>query len=181
MPGCVSGCRRAGFGDVSLAEKLRDHLNRMTKRQEIYLMHMAKDCMVLRAPLSFFKTFIVQKNGEHKNTLDIKLQGITPFVNFARLMALRYEINETNTLARLNVLAEEGHISLDLLQAATDAYELQMQLRLVHQLYQLESGAIPDNYINPANLTELEKRMLKDAFTVTERLQSLLKTIFPVV
>jgi len=172
---------RCGFGDVSLAEKLRDHLNKMTRRQQIYLMHMAKDTLVHRAPLSFFKTIIVQKNGEHKNTLDIKLQGITPFVNFARLMALQYEINETNTLARLNVLADEGHISRDFWQSATDAYELQMQLRLVHQLYQIDNGTIPDNHINPANLTELEKRMLKDAFTVIERLQSLLKTIFPVV
>ena len=172
---------RCGFGDASLAEKLRDHLNKMTRRQQIYLMHMAKDTLVHRAPLSFFKTIIVQKNGEHKNTLDIKLQGITPFVNFARLMALQYEINETNTLARLNVLADEGHISLDFWQSATDAYELQMQLRLVHQLYQIDNGKIPDNHINPANLTELEKRMLKDAFTVIERLQSLLKTIFPVV
>lgn len=172
---------RCGFGEFSLAERLRDHLNKLTRRQEIYLMHMARDCMVLRAPLSFFKTFIVQKNGEHKNTLDIKLQGITPFVNFARLMALKYEINETNTLSRLNALAEGGHISPGLLQAATDAYELQMQLRLVHQLHQLENGSIPDNHINPANLTELEKRMLKEAFTVIERLQSLLKTIFPVI
>lgn len=172
---------RSGFGNASLADKLREDLNKMTRRQEIYLMHMAKDCMVHRAPLSFFKTFIVQKNGEHKNTLDLKHQGITPFTNFARLMALKYEINETNTLARFHALADEGHISKGLLQSATDAYELQMQLRLVHQLYQLDNGTIPDNCINPANLTELEKQMLKEAFGVIERLQSLLKNIFPVV
>jgi len=172
---------RSGFGDAGLAERLRGHLNKLTRRQEIYLMHLAKDCLAHRPPLSFFKSFIVQKDGEHKNTLDIKGQGITPFVNFARIMALKHEINETNTLARFNVLAAEGHISRDLWQAATDAYELQMQLRLVHQLYQIDNGILPDNYINPANLTELEKQMLKEAFTVIERLQSLLKTIFPVV
>lgn len=172
---------RCGFGDASLVVKLREHLNKLTRRQEIYLMHLAKDCLVHRAPLSFFKTFIVEKNGEHKNTLDLKTQGITPFVNFARLMDLRYEINETNTLARFNALADAGHISPGLLQAATDGYELQMQLRLVHQLYQLDNGQIPDNYIDPTSITELEKRMLKDAFSVIERLQSLLKTIFPVV
>jgi signal-transduction protein with cAMP-binding, CBS, and nucleotidyltransferase domain len=156
-------------------------VNRLTRRQEIYLMHLAKDCLAHRPPLSFFKSFIVQKNGEHKNTLDIKGQGITPFVNFARIMALKHEINETNTLARFNVLVEKGHVSRDFWQAATDAYELQMQLRLVHQLYQIDNGILPDNHINPANLTELEKQMLKEAFTVIERLQSLLKTIFPVV
>ncbi|GAB4333535.1 MAG: DUF294 nucleotidyltransferase-like domain-containing protein [Desulfobulbaceae bacterium] len=172
---------RCGYGDASLADRLRDHLFALTRRQEIYLMHLARDCLSQRVPLSFFKTFIVEKDGEHKNTLDIKLQGITPFVNFARLMALRYEIRETNTLARLHALAEKRHISVDLLQASTNAYELQMQLRLVHQLHQIDNGILPDNYINPANLTELEKRTLKEAFGVIERLQGLLKTIFPVV
>lgn len=172
---------RCGYGEVSLAENLRDHLNNLTNRQEIYLMHLAKDCMSHRPPLSFFKSFIVEKNGEHKNTLDIKRQGITPFVNFARVMALRHGISETNTLGRLKELGDAGHISGSLQQAAMDAYELQMQLRLVHQLYQIENGMVPDNHIAPASLTELEKRMLKDAFAVIERLQAKLKTVFPVV
>jgi CBS domain-containing protein len=172
---------RSGFGDASLADNLRNHLVRATQRQEIYLLHLAKDSLNSRAPLSFFRTFIVEKNGEHKNTLDIKRQGITPFVNFARVMALKHGIKETNTLARLKVLADEGHISRNLWQAASEAYELQMQLRLVHQLHQLDNGILPDNYINPANLTDLEKRMLKESFSVIERLQNLLKTEFPVV
>jgi CBS domain-containing protein len=113
--------------------------------------------------------------------MDIKRQGITPFVNFARVMALKHGVKETNTLARLKVLADEGHISRNLWQAASEAYELQMQLRLIHQLHQLDNGILPDNYINPANLTDLEKRMLKEAFSVIERLQTLLKTEFPVI
>jgi CBS domain-containing protein len=172
---------RSGFGNGLLAENLRDHLVRVSKRQEIYLLHMARDCMNSRAPLSFFKTFIVEKNGEHKNTLDIKRQGITPFVNFARVQALKHGIKETNTLARLNVLHAEGHLPQNLWQAACEAYELQMQLRLVHQLHQLDNGIIPDNRITPASLTELEKQMLKEAFSVIERMQAMLKTEFPVV
>jgi CBS domain-containing protein len=172
---------RSGFGTRSLADDLRNHLIKATRRQEIYLLHLAKDCLAYRAPISFFRTFMVEKNGEHKNTLDIKRQGITPFVNFARVMALKYSVKETNTLARFRVLAEEKHISADLEKAAVEAYELQMQLRLVHQLYQIDKGHIPDNHINPAHLTELEKRMLKDAFSVIDRLQSVLKTVFPVV
>lgn len=172
---------RSGYGDASLARNLRTHLNNLTKRQEIYLVHLAKDCMAGRVPLSFFKSFIVEKDGEHKNELDLKRQGLMPFVNFARIMALKHGVSETNTLARLNVLKEDGHISRNLWSAASEGYELQMQLRLVHQLYQIENGMIPDNYVNPANLTELEKRMLKDAFSIIERLQANLKTLFPVI
>lgn len=171
---------RAGFGKASLAGDLRQHLNTITKRQEIYLLHLAHECMSGRAPLSFFKNFIVEKDGEHRNKLDIKRQGLTPFVNFARVLALKHGVNETNTLARLHVLAKGKAISEELWAMSVEAYEMQMQLRLIHQLNQIESGILPDNYIDPAELTDLEKRMLRDSFEVIERLHSVLKTIFPV-
>ena len=171
---------RAGFGKASLADDLRRHLNTITKRQEIYLLHLARECMSGRAPLSFFKNFIVEKDGEHINKLDIKRQGLTPFVNFARVLALQHGINETNTLSRLRVLAKEKVITDELWAMAVEAYEMQMQLRLIHQLNQMESGILPDNYINPAELSDLEKRMLRDSFEVIERLHNVLKTIFPV-
>jgi len=55
-----------------------------------------------------------------------------------------------------------------------------MQQRLIHQLAQIEVGTLPDNHINPEQLSELERRMLKDAFTVIERLYSVLDKMYPV-
>jgi len=169
---------RPGFGKTTLAEELRTYLNEQTRRQEIYLLHLARECMAVRAPLSFFKSFIVEKDGEHKNKLDLKTKGLTPFVNFARVLALKYGVKETNTLARLQVLAEEGHIADDLWISAREAYEMQMQLRIIHQLAQIEEGVLPDNYIDPGQLTDLEKKMLKEAFEVVERLHGVLRSIF---
>ena len=171
---------RAGYGDSSLADDLRLNLQRLTRESELYLLHMARDSMKCRAPLSFFKNFIVEKNGEHQNKLDIKTQGLQPFVTFARVLSLKYGIRETSTLARLQALADGGHISQDLWGAAASAYEMQMQQRLVHQLRQLEEEIAPDNHIDPATLSELDKRMLKDSFAVIDRLHTFLATIFPV-
>lgn len=171
---------RAGFGKSALAAELRKYQRKLSRRQEIYLLHLARECLGTRAPLSFFKHFIVEKNGEHQNTLDIKRQGLTPFVNFARVMALKYGVKETNTLSRLRVLAAEGHITEELLITATQAYEMQMQLRLIHQLSQIEAGLQPDNRIDPGQLSSLEKKMLKESFGVIEHLHAVLKTIFPV-
>ncbi|MGB5686343.1 MAG: DUF294 nucleotidyltransferase-like domain-containing protein [Candidatus Electrothrix sp.] len=170
---------RAGFGKAVLADELRQHLSELTERQELYLLHLANQCLAGRAPLSFFRNFIVEKNGEHKNKLDIKHQGITPFVNFARILALRYRVRETNTLARLHVLAKENILTETLWAKAVDAYEMQMQLRIIHQLHQLEAEVQPDNHITPDELSELEKRMLRDAFEVIDRLHGVLKTMFP--
>ena len=171
---------RAGFGETMLADELRTYLNQRIAGKELFLFHLARQCMDSRVPLSFFNNFIVEKDGEHKNRLDIKRQGLTPFVNFARVLALKFGVKETNTLARLKALMEAERIQRELWSVAGEAYELQMQQRLVHQLRQIEAGILPDNYIDPADLSELERRMLKDAFTVIERLFGVLGTMYPV-
>jgi len=172
---------RSGFGDATLARQLRRHLNAVSRRQDIFLFHLARQCMSIRIPLSFFKSFIVNKDGEHKNHLNIKQKGLTPFVNFARVLSLKNKISETNTLARLKALRDGDFIDHKLWAAATDAYELQMQQRLIHQLAQIEKGVLPDNQIDPGQLSDLERRMLKEAFTVVEQLYSVLDRMYPTV
>ena len=163
---------RAGYGDSRLADELRHYLVQNVPQQEVFLLHLAHNALEARPPLSFFRNFIVEKDGEHKNALDLKKNGLAPFVDFARLAALRHGITENNTMARLQLLFESGHISQDLYSETSEAYEFLMQLRLIHQLRMIEAAELPDNYINPADLTELEKQTLKEAFEVVRRLQS---------
>jgi CBS domain-containing protein len=172
---------RAGYGSTVLADRLRDYLAQMAPQRTIFLMHLAKDCLVNKPPLSFFRNFIVEKDGEHKNRLDIKTRGLVPYVDFGRLMALKHGIKETNTVARLQALAEGDHIPRDLYMETREAYEYQMQLRLVHQLQMMEAGKIPDNYIDPGELSDLEKQTLKEAFAVINRIQGYIKTELRVV
>ena len=171
---------KAGFGEAKLAEELRDYLVEKTRRQDIFLLHLARQALAARAPLSFFRNFIVEKDGEYKNRLDIKHKGIAPYADFARIFSLKHGVKETNTLARFKVLADEGYLDRQLAKAAEASYELMMQLRLLHQLEQLEQGILPDNHIDPADLTDLERRMLKESFRVLERLQAILETNYPV-
>ena len=99
-------------------------------------------------------------------------------IDFARLMALKYSISETNTLGRLQFLNKADEISDELYSETVEAYEFMMQLRLAHQLRLMEQGKEPDNHINPAQFTELEKRTLKEAFGVIGRLQSFIRDAF---
>ena len=169
---------RAGFGDKDLAKNLRLRLCRIAPKQDIFLRELAKDCLTIRPPLSFFRNLIVEKNGDHKNTLNIKESGIAPVVDFARLMALKHGIRESNTLERLQLLADQSHISRELYTESTEAYEFLMQLRLVHQLHLLELDQTPNNYINPGDLSDLEKSTLKEAFEVIRRIQSTIQDEF---
>ena len=53
-----------------------------------------------------------------------------------------------------------------------------MQLRLVHQLSMMEQDKSPNNHINPADLTDIEKQPLKESFAVVRRLQNVLSQEF---
>ncbi len=170
---------RNGYGTEQLAVDLRDFIIEQTSGRSLMPYYLARQCIANRAPLSFFNNFIVEKNGEHKDMLDIKKRGIAPFVEFARILALRFGVTETNTLERLRLLSVKEKISKDLYHAAVEAYELQMQLRVIQQLAQIERGSEPDNYIHPAHLSDLEKHMLRDAFGVIERMQGVLERMFP--
>lgn len=171
---------RSGYGDDKLAGELRNYLNTIAEQQQLFIFHMGRQCVGNKAPLSFFNNIVVEKDGKHKNQLDLKRRGLTPFVDFARVLALYHGISETNTLARLHALTKESFIREDLYNAIVEAYEILMQLRLVHQLQRIEKGEIPDNYISPIHLTELEQRMLKDSFGVIERIHQVLDKMFPV-
>ncbi len=170
---------RPGYGDMDLGGALRDHLMRQVKGQEVFLRFLAQDTLTAPPTLTtFFRNFMVEREGEHKNKLDLKTRGMVPFVDFARLMSLRNGVRETNTLERLQLLGEGGHISRELYLKASQAYEFQMQLRLVHQQMMHEEGLEPNNFIDPRDLSELERTTLKEAFGVISDIKSYLREAF---
>lgn len=171
---------RPGFGEVGLAEELRAMLTGIAQKEGLFLLLLARHCLASKPPLSFFKNFIVEKDGEHKNTFDLKRKGLVYIVDFARLMSLKHGIAEVNTLERLRVLDETQYLSPGLCGEVIEAYEFLMQLRLVHQLRMLEGGGQPDNYINPSDLSDLERQTLKEAFSVITRMQDAVRLEFQI-
>jgi len=172
---------RPVYGDRSLAERLRGRLTDLVQRQHMFQIHLAGECLQSWPPLSFFRNFVVEKDGKRSNQLDLKSRGMSPFVNFARLMALRYGIEETNTLGRLQHLSENGHFRPEFCDDAREAYEFQIHLNLIHQLRIAETGMPAESRIDPAELSHLERRTLKEAFGVIDRLLNLVKQEFPSV
>ncbi len=169
---------RPGYGDLDLGRTLRDHLMGELKGQDVFLRYLARDSVTTAPAISFFRQFNVERNGPHKNRLDLKTKGITPFVDFARLMALQAGVPETNTLERLQLLAERGHISGELMTSASQAFEFQMNIRLLHQQELYEEALEPDNFVDPESLSEMDRRMLRDSFGVINDLRAVIKDAF---
>ncbi len=93
-------------------------------------------------------------------------------------MSLDHGIAATNTLERIESLKEQNFISGDFATRIRESYEFQMQLRLEHQLDMRENIEGPDNYINPSELTDIERHTLKKAFLLISEVQAFVEDYF---
>jgi CBS domain-containing protein len=163
---------RCGFGEASLIIELRQHLFDALDGWSGFFRHMTENALNFKPPLGFFRNFVVESKGRHRNSFDIK-SAMTPIVDFARVYALKNRIDETNTLERLDQLRIKKIISLQEYEELEKAYSFLMQLRFVRQITAvMDDNKKPDNYINPKKLTHIEQTMLKEIFKRVEKFQS---------
>jgi CBS domain-containing protein len=155
-----------------LIAELRQHLFQSLHGWSGFLRHMTENALQFKPPLGFFRNFVVESKGRHRNALDIK-SAMTPIVDFARIYALKNSIEETNTLARLDQLRLRKILSFQEYEELEKAYSFLMQLRFVRQITAvMDERAKPDNYINPKKLTHIEQTMLKEIFKRVEKFQA---------
>nr|WP_321482110.1 DUF294 nucleotidyltransferase-like domain-containing protein [uncultured Cohaesibacter sp.] len=161
-------------GDESLFAGLYQETLEKAKKNSIFRAHMISNSLNHTPPLSFFRGFALIKKGEHKDTVDLKLNGVVPIVDLARAYALQGAITAANTRERLIQARDQGTISHSGAQDLIDAYDLIATMRLAHQARQIREGKKPDNFLAPASLSELERNHLKDAFIMIKTQQSAL-------
>ncbi|WP_353686300.1 putative nucleotidyltransferase substrate binding domain-containing protein [Thermodesulfovibrio sp. 3462-1] len=161
-------------GSEALVNELRDYVKKKVKTSKTFLPFLASEAVKFKPPLSFFKTFIVEKSGEHKGKFDIKKYGIFPVVQGVRVLTLDNEITKTNTFERIRELKSKGIFTEEFARDLEESYRFLMNLRLRSQAIQIKEGKIPDNYIDPHILSKNEKGILKDSFKKIEEFQRLL-------
>lgn len=159
------------WGDFSLADKLRTHLAQITKEHDSFFAEMADAITKNRPPLSILKKVIVEKSGEHKNELNLKIRGIAPIVDIARFFAIEAGISETSTIERIRLLKDDLPIVNKYANELEEAFEFISLLRIYNQLDQIEKGEQLNNYINPDKLSIIKKKTLKESFNLIAEVQ----------
>jgi CBS domain-containing protein len=162
---------RAVDGDLTLGMELRDHLFKVLKNERFFLAQMAAMQANIKPPLGFFRTFVVEKSGEHKDMLNLKTSGISLIVDIVRLCSLERGVSETSTLDRLKALQGKHEMLDDYSSEIEQSFEFLMLLRIMHQFDQLRAGDMPDNFIDPNKLSIIEKQTLKEVFQLVSKLQ----------
>lgn len=163
---------RVVWGDPYGCDLLRQGLLKQVASNSLFQRMMAENALRQRPPVGRWRDFVVARKGVEKDTLDLKVQGLTPFVDGARLLALAHGIEACNTLERLRELIAKGVIEPLDGAAYEEAYHFIQQTRMQQHQRQAQQDRPYSNRIDPDSLNQLDRRILREAFRQAQRLQS---------
>ncbi len=155
-------------GDGHRVLLLRDYLLEQAAHDKDLMDFLAAETVENRPPLGFFKKFVVEKTGEHKNELNIYQKGLKPLVDSVRIFALEKGCRDLSTMKRLRKLQQR--FSIEKADDISQAFDYLLAVLIHNQLRQIEEGLGPDNFINPDTLSTLEKKTLKESFLLIAEL-----------
>jgi len=115
------------YGDVKLVDELRTKLSKHTEGQAGFYQHLTKNCLLHKPPVGILGKLLLESKGEHAETFDIKLATM-PIIDFARIYGLKNNLQDTNTLERLQTLMKKGIITKTSYGEIVQAYNFLMQL-----------------------------------------------------
>ena len=159
-------------GDEALFADLQAETLARAARNSIFVAHMVSNSLKHAPPLGMLRGLATIRSGEHRDRLDLKHNGVVPVVDLGRVYALRGQLVQVNTRARIEAAMGAGGLSTTGGADLLDAYDLIATMRLEHQAAQVRAGQGPDNYLAPAALSDFERSHLRDAFVVVKTMQS---------
>ena len=166
---------RGEYGNLQLVRQLEAHISTLMEQESLFLNHLASNALQNPPPLSFFKNFIVEKGGEHRDTFDVKLRAMMPLADAARVLCLQHRLfKEKSTFKRFELMAATEPKNAALYQEAATAYERLMRVRVQNGLRHQDSG----RYIDVKQLGKMERQMLKNTFEPVHALQKMLSVRF---
>jgi len=115
-------------------------------------------------PTGFDDEGVLRQDGKRTERLDIRLAAIAPITALGRWASAVAGGEETATPERLRVAAQAGVLSEEQAVSLTEAFELALELQIVHQLGQLAAGEEPDDLLDPASMSALTRHNLRGVF-----------------
>jgi len=166
------------WGRTQWAEQLQTLVSQQARHHPRFLASMTRNALSRTPPLGFFKDFVMEQSGKHNNSLNIKRRGTAPCVDLIRVHALAVGSEASNSFNRLKDIIEAGVLPKGRGEDLRDAFEVISLTRIRYQAAALRQGIEPDNNVLPEQLSEFERKHLKEAFQVLSNAQKFLKFHF---
>ncbi len=163
------------YGRFNLAHRMRLTLLRHAQDNPLFLRMLAQNALSVAPPLGRIRDFITDADPDHPGTIDLKKYGVRLFTDTARVFALARQVEATNTVSRLKRAGALMNMPEEEIAASIDGFNFLQLLRLRHQHLEQEAGRGGDNLIRPAELNEIERRILKETFRQARKLQARLR------
>jgi CBS domain-containing protein len=145
---------------------------------KVFLGRLARVALRQHAPVSFFRQLVLERSGESRDLIDLKVRGTALIVDIARLFSLEARCSHTSTTARLQNCFEKSSLSKSGAEELLAAFELISLLRLRYQYQQIQAGETPANQVPVSWLSVLERRELKEALWAVARIQRSTEMMF---
>lgn len=168
---------RSLYGEEEFSNQLGEHIFDTIDQKGIFLSLLAKNSLQNPPPLTFFRNFMVEKNGEHKDAFNIKSRAMMPLTDAARLLILGHQVmGVNNTFKRFEKLAELEPKHSELFEQAADAYEILIRYRALQGLKNNNSG----KFLLMQEMTKMQRLNLRNTFRPINDLQDIIKIRYQV-
>lgn len=162
---------RTVYGEADLTHELRRAIQTALSDQPACFHHLAQNALAFKPPFRLLGNIYLGGGAtEHAGEINLK-DAMMPMVSFARLYALRHQVNQTHTLERIEALTERGVILPASRDEIITAYDFLMQLRLQNQVAAIQGGYAPTNLFHPGKLGYIQQELLKQALAQTAAVQ----------
>ncbi|MBC7844943.1 MAG: CBS domain-containing protein [Flavobacterium sp.] len=163
------------FGEQKIEEAIENVIFNNVKNNSLFFDFLGNDALRKNSPLTFFKKFNIEEEGENKNKFDIKTRALMPLIDGARLFALSHNIRGVNnTYLRFKQLSIVDPKNAEIYLNCAEAFLILSKFRTLEGLKNDSSG----QFINLQELTKVDKENLKNAFAPMRELEELIKTKF---
>ena len=162
-------------GNKRFANELNKLIRQKAPRNKRFLGSMARNALNRTPPLGFFKDFVMEKDGKHRDSINTKRRGTGPVADLIRVHSLAIGAKRQNSFARLEEIIASEILPKGRGPDLRDALELISMVRIRHQALALEAGEVPDNNVAPEDLSDFERKNLKDAFQILSNAQKYLR------
>ena len=144
---------------------------RDVRSKQMLLRGLARLALTHRPPMGFLRDLVVEHSGVHAGRLDLKHGGLLPIVDLARYAGLAAGVTSASTRERLRAAASAGTLPTADARTLEAAFDLLTDLKLDHQVGQVQAEEPPDDFLDPAALDRLTRSYLRDAFRAVAKVQ----------
>ncbi|MFH4965556.1 DUF294 nucleotidyltransferase-like domain-containing protein [Gaetbulibacter sp. M235] len=163
------------FGNHNLVDKMAEDIFESINYHQIFLNHLGVNALKNPPPLSFFRQFLVEQSGEHKDQFDIKARAMMPLVDAARLLILSNNVKaHNNTVLRYEKLIQLEPQNKELYNDCLLAFKNLLRFRTEQGLKHQDSG----RFIDLKSLSKANRLELKNCFKAIKEIQELILVRF---